>query len=116
MQTTFVKFKPGFNFTTAEVVYLMAMINPIYILINTVIISYIKGTSETISRILQPYNIREAHKPTTTLRRHLLPNNRQAAVCKIKWSDYQAFYTVVRLAETLTRDWLNTMQTSHEKW
>ena len=26
-----------------------------------------KGTSETISRILQPYNIRVAHKPTSTL-------------------------------------------------
>ena len=31
-------------------------------------IPYIKGTSETILRILQPYNIRVAHKPTTTLR------------------------------------------------
>ena len=36
-------------------------------------IPYIKGTSKTISRILQPYNIRAAHKPTTTLR-HLLTN------------------------------------------
>ena len=34
---------------------------------TTVTILYIKGTSETISRILQPYNIRVAHKPTTTL-------------------------------------------------
>ena len=33
----------------------------------------VRGTSETISRILQPYNIRVAHKPTTTLR-HLLTN------------------------------------------
>ena len=41
--------------------------------VTTVTIPYIKGTSETISRILQPYNIRVAHKPTTTLR-HLLTN------------------------------------------
>ena len=62
-------------------------------------IPYIKGTSETISRLLQPYNIRVAHKPTTTLR-HLLtnvkdrdePNNRQGAVYKIKCSDCQASY------------------------
>ena len=39
----------------------------------TVTIPYIKSTSETISRILQPYNIRVAHKPTTTLR-HLMTN------------------------------------------
>ena len=55
--------------------------------VTTVTIPYIKDTSETISRILQPYNIRVAHKPTTTLR-HLLtnvkdrdePNNRQGVV------------------------------------
>ena len=59
----------------------------------------IKGTSETISRILQLYNIHIAHKPTTTLR-HLLtnatdrdkPNKRQRAVCKIKCSNSQASY------------------------
>jgi len=58
--------------------------------VTTVTIPYIKGTSETISRILQPYNIHVAHKPITTLR-HLLtnvryrdePNNRQGAVYKI---------------------------------
>ena len=33
----------------------------------TVTIPYIKGTSETISRILQPCNIRVAHKPTTNV-------------------------------------------------
>ena len=37
---------------------------------------YIWGTSETISRILQPHNIREAHKPTTTLG-HLLTSEEQ---------------------------------------
>ena len=62
--------------------------------VTTVTIPYIKGTSETISRILQPHNIRVAHKPTTTLR-HLLinvkdrdePNNRQGAVYKIRWRE-----------------------------
>ena len=60
---------------------------------------YIKGTSETIRQILQPYNIRIAHKPVTMLR-HLLtnikdrdePNNRQGAVYNIKCSAYQASY------------------------
>ena len=67
--------------------------------LTTVTISYIKGTSETISQILQPYNIRVAHKPTTTLwHLHVLtnvkdqdkPNNRQGAVYKIKCFDCQA--------------------------
>lgn len=52
--------------------------------ITTVNIPYIKGTSETISRTLQPYNIHVAHKLRATLQ-HLLtnvkdsdePNNRQ---------------------------------------
>ena len=62
--------------------------------VTTVTIPYIKGSSETITRILQPYNIRVAHKPKTTLQ-HLLtnvkdrdePDNRQGAVYKIKSSD-----------------------------
>ena len=33
----------------------------------------VKGTAETIPRILQPYNIRVAHRPITTLQ-HLLTN------------------------------------------
>ena len=41
--------------------------------VTTVTIPYIKDTSETISRILQPYSIRVAHKPTTALQ-HLLIN------------------------------------------
>ena len=52
---------------------------------------YIKGTSETIARILQPYNIRVAYKPITTLRQLLTnvkdrveSNGRQGAVYKIK--------------------------------
>ena len=59
--------------------------------LTTVTIPYIKGTSETISSILPPYNTRVAHKPTTTLRQLLTnvkdrdePNNRQGAVYKIK--------------------------------
>ena len=40
-----------------------------------VTLPYIKGTSETISCILQPCNIRVAHKPTTTCTlQHLLTN------------------------------------------
>ena len=84
--------------------------------VTTVTIPYIKGTSETISRILQPYNIRVAHKPTTTLR-HLLtnvkdrdePNNRQGAVYKIKCSDCQASY----IGETGRN--LNTRLTEHKR-
>ena len=67
--------------------------------VTTVTIPYIKGTSETISRILQPYNIRVAHKPTITLRQLLTnvkdkdePNNRQGAVYKIRFSDCYASY------------------------
>ncbi|XP_066030917.1 uncharacterized protein [Pocillopora verrucosa] len=66
---------------------------------TTATIPYIKGTSEAIARILQPYNIRVAHKPITNLR-HLLtnvkdkaePNNRQGAIYKIECSDCQASY------------------------
>ena len=84
--------------------------------VTTVTIPYIKGTSETISRILQPYNIGVAHKPTTMLR-HLLtnikdrdePNNRQGTVYKIKCSDCQAFYS----GETGRN--LNTKLTEHKR-
>ena len=67
--------------------------------VTTATIPYIRGTSETIARILQPYNIRVAHKPITTLRRLLTnvkdkdkPENRQGAVYKIKCCDCQASY------------------------
>ena len=84
--------------------------------VTTVTIPYIKGTSETISQILQPYNVRVAHRPTTTLR-HLLtnvkdrdePNNRQGAVYKIKCSDCQASY----IGETGRN--LNTRLTEHKR-
>ena len=54
----------------------------------TIYMPYIRGTSsETIARILQPYNIRVAHKPITTLPRLLTnvkdkekPEDRQGAV------------------------------------
>ena len=88
--------------------------------VTTLTIPYIKGTrtSETISQILQPYNICVAHKPATTLR-HVLtnvknsdkPNIRQGAVYKTKINAPTARLpacTSVRLAETLTRDCLNT--------
>ena len=84
--------------------------------VTTVTIPYIKGTSETISRILQPYNIRVAHKPTITLRQLLTnvkdkdePNNRQGAVYKIKCSDCQASY----IGETGRN--LNTRLTEHKR-
>ena len=65
----------------------------------TVTIPYIKGTSEIIARILQPYNIRVAHRPINTLRKLLTnvkdkdqPRDRQGAVYKIKCCDCQATY------------------------
>ena len=55
--------------------------------VTTATIPYIKGTSETTARILQPYNIRVAHKPITTLRQLLTnvkdkdePSDRRGAV------------------------------------
>ena len=39
--------------------------------VTTATIPYIRGTSDTIACILQPYNIRVAHKPITTIRRLL---------------------------------------------
>ena len=66
---------------------------------TTATIPYIKGTSETITRISQPYNIRVAHKAITTLQQPLTnvkdkdePNDRQGAVYKIKCCDCQASY------------------------
>ena len=62
-------------------------------------ILYIRGTFETIARILQPYNARVAHKLITTLRR--LPTNvkdkdkledRQGAIYKTKYCNCQASY------------------------
>ena len=65
--------------------------------VTTTTIPYIRGTSETIARILQPYNIRVVHKPITTLRRLFTnvkdkdkPEDSQGAVYKIKCCDCQA--------------------------
>ena len=63
--------------------------------VTTATIPYIRGTSETIARILQPYSIRVAHKPITTLWRLLTnvkPEDRQGAVYKIKCCNCQASY------------------------
>ena len=64
---------------------------------TTATILHMGGTSETIARILRPYNIRVAHKPMFTLRR-LLTNvrdkdelrDRPGALYKIKCSNCQA--------------------------
>ena len=84
--------------------------------VTTATIPYVKGTSETIARILQPYNIRVAHKPITTLRQLLTnvkdkdePNDRQEAVYKIKCCDCQATY----IGETGRN--LNTRLTTEHK-
>ena len=78
--------------------------------VTTATIPYIKGTSETIARILQPYNIRVAHKPITTLRQLLTnvkdkdePNDRQGAVYKIKCCDCQATYIGEKFKHTTDR-------------
>ena len=85
-------------------------------LVTTATIPYIRGTSETIARILQPYNIRVAHKPITTLRRLLTnvkdkdkPEDRQGAVYKIKCCDCQASY----IGETGRN--LSTRLTEHKR-
>ena len=82
--------------------------------VTTVTIPYVKGTSETIARILQPCNIRVAHKPIATLRQLLTkvndkdePNRRLGAVYKsdLYWWDRQKFKR--------TTDWT---QTGNWKW
>ena len=60
-------------------------------------ILYIRGTSETIARILQPYNIRVAHQEPIAPVAHYCqgqdkPENRQGAVLKNKCCDCQATY------------------------
>ena len=88
--------------------------------VTTATIPYIRGTSETIARILQPYNIRVAHKPITTLRRLLTnvkdkdkPEDRQGAVYKIKCCDCQASYIGETGRNLSKRD---RTQTSDEEW
>ena len=84
--------------------------------VTTATIPYIRGISETIARILQPYNICVAHKPITTLRQLLTnvkdkdkPEDRQGAVYKIKCCDCQASY----IGETGRN--LSTRLTEHKR-
>ena len=74
--------------------------------VATATIPKIRGTSETIARILQPYNIRVAHKLITTLRRLLTnvkdndkPEDRQGAVYKTNAATARLL-TLVKPAET----------------
>ena len=83
---------------------------------TTATIRYIRGTSEIIARILQPYNIRVAHKPITTLRRLLTDvkdkdktEDRQGPVYKIKCCECQASY----IGETGRN--LSTRLTEHKR-
>ena len=83
---------------------------------TTATIPYIRGTSETIARILRPYNIRLAHNPMFTLRRLLTivkgkdkPEDRQGAVYTIQCSDCQATY----IGETGRN--LTTRPTEHKR-
>ena len=67
--------------------------------LTIVSLPYIRGTSETIARILKPFNIRIAHKPTRTLR-HLLtnvkdkddPKDRQGTVYRIRCNGCNGTY------------------------
>ena len=84
--------------------------------VTSATIPYIKGTSETIARILRPYDIRVAHKPITTLRQLLTnvkdkdePSDRRGAVYKIKCFDCQATY----IGETGRN--LNVRLTEHKR-
>ena len=84
--------------------------------VTTPTIPYIRGTSETIARILQPYNISVAHKPITTLRRLVTdvrdkdkPEDRQGTAYKIKCCDCQASY----IGETGRN--LSTQLTEHKR-
>ena len=78
------------------------------------------ATIPYITCILQPYNIRVAHKPITTLRRLLTDvkdkdksEDRQGAVYKIKCRDCQASYigeTGTNLSTRLTEHKLNELR------
>ena len=66
---------------------------------TTATLPHIKSISENVSRILQPFNIRVAHKPISTLRQLLTnvkdqdePRKWQGAVYKINCSDCHVTY------------------------
>ena len=77
--------------------------------VTTATIPYTRGTSETIARTLQLYNIRVAHKPITTLRQ-LLTNvkdtNRRTDREQYTRSNAATarLLTLMKPAETLARD------------
>ena len=77
---------------------------------------HVRGTSETIAHILQPYNIHVAHKPITTLRQLLTKvwekdklEDRQGEVYKVKCCNCQASY----IGETGRN--LSMQQTEHKR-
>ena len=88
--------------------------------LTTVSLPYIRGTSETIARILKPFNIQIAHKPTRTLR-HLLtnikdkdnPKDRQGTVYRIRCNDCNGMY-IAETGRTLTTR-LGEHQTATDK-
>ena len=88
--------------------------------LTTVSLPYIRGTSETVARILEPFNIRIAHKPTRTLR-HLLtnvkdkndPKDRQGTVYRIRCNDCNGTY-IGETGRTLTMR-LGEHQTATDK-
>ena len=83
---------------------------------TTATISYVRGTSEIISRILRPCNIRVAQRPITALRNLLTyvkdkdhPRDRQGVIYKMKCADCQGTY----IGETGRN--LNTRLTEHKR-
>ena len=76
--------------------------------LTTVSLPYIGGTSETIARIVKPFNFRIAHKPSRTLL-HLLtnvkdkddPKERQGTVYRIRCNDCNGTY-IGETGRTLT--------------
>ena len=87
---------------------------------TTATIPYIQGTSQTTARILQPYNIRVAHKPMFTLGGFLTnfkgkdePEDKPGAVYKIKCSDCRATYVGDTGRNLITR--LNKHKRATEK-
>ena len=89
--------------------------------VTAVTIPYIRGTSETIGRILQPYNIRVAHKPIPTLW-WLLTNvkdkdkleDRLGAVYKIKMLPLPGF--LHRRNRQKPKHGTDRTQTRDEEW
>ena len=77
---------------------------------TTATIPYIKGTSETIARILQLYNIRllllyDIYWPTSKTKTNLATDRERFIRSNALTARSP---TLVRLVGTVTRDWLNT--------